>query len=123
VQSATHSQLPFAAQTNGASHVPHDPPQPSSPQIRFVQSPRQSVHRPTTVSQSGVGAAQSPHEPPQPSSPHICSEQSATHAGIQVPATLHTSPAPQSPQEPPQPSTPQLRSAHIGTQSVGAGAL
>ena len=58
------------AQLESAPHVPHEPPQPSSPQFLPLQSGvHAAVHRPSAA-QNGALTPQVPHEPPQPSSPH-----------------------------------------------------
>jgi hypothetical protein len=57
-------------------HVPHDPPQPSSPHVAFEQS-RLHSHLPDALHDPN---AHVPHEPPHPSGPHTL----PLHFGVQV---------------------------------------
>jgi len=58
-------------------HVPHDPPQPSLPQVRPVHIRAHAVQVPEAEQLSP--AAQRPHDPPQPSLPQVRSVHMGMH--------------------------------------------
>ena len=74
-------------QTSPAPHVPHDPPQPSSPHARPAQfGTHVSVPDPVidahTYSLQIVPGWHEPQTPPQPSGPHCRPSQMGSHVGF-----------------------------------------
>jgi hypothetical protein len=61
------------------SHVPHEPPHPSSPQARPVQSAVHVASQVPAIVLQTVPALQTPHDPPQPSFPHARPVQFGAH--------------------------------------------
>lgn len=84
-----------------AEHVPHEPPQPSEPQVLPAQL---GVHVTTHLpAAEHVPSAHVPHEPPQPFGPHVRPAQEGTHA-----ASFPASTAPLVPELPLVPLVPEL---------------
>jgi hypothetical protein len=92
--------------------VPHDPPQPSSPQARPVQF---RVHELTQVPVAVLHACpegQLPQEPPQPLLPQVFPVQRGSQMQVD-PSAAHSCPNGQVPQVPPHPSWPQSFCAQL----------
>jgi hypothetical protein len=116
-----HTQLPPESHIRSLGHEPQEPPQPSSPQTRPVQS---GAQRQTPPAQNSSEAQVTP-QPPQlfgsldvsmQVPPHTVPEQT------QAPEALHVSPPEHVPQDPPHPSLPQVRPLQSGVQGPhGAG--
>lgn len=77
-------QVP-ALQLVPEAQLPHDPPQPSLPQ---VFAPQLGVHTLQLPLLQIEPLAQAPHEPPQPSSPQVCEPQLGVQLVCSIAAPL-----------------------------------
>jgi hypothetical protein len=116
MQFGTHAHWPAALHcVPTTEQLPHEPPQPSSPQLRVLQSGVQLLtQRPARVSQAEP-AAHPPHDPPQPSSPQTLPAQLGVQ--MQAPWSSQLLASGHFPQDPPQPSSPQTLSAQLAVQT------
>jgi hypothetical protein len=79
--SSVHWQALFV-HVRPLAQVPHDPPQPSDPQV-FPEHDGTQAHVPDALQL--VPVAQLPHDPPQPSDPHSFPEQDRTQLPLLLP--------------------------------------
>lgn len=76
-------QVPFASQVSPGAQSPHDPPQPSGPQVCEPQAASQVDSQ--RVPTQRVPSPQVPQVPPQPSEPQAARDPSAAvQRGVQV---------------------------------------
>jgi hypothetical protein len=94
--------------------LPHEPPQPSSPQALPLQIGVQE-HQP--LASQVFPVAQLPQEPPHPSGPQTFPVQLGTH--LHWPLASQVLPVGQVPQEPPQPSGPHCLPLHLRMHPSG----
>ena len=70
------------AQVEPAAQVPHEPPQPSSPQA--FEAAHCFTHSQVPLALHVAGAVQVPHVPPQPSGPQVLPLHWGSHFGAQL---------------------------------------
>ena len=94
--------------------MPHEPPQPSEPQVLPVHAgAHAATHWPLT--QLSL-VAQVPQTPPQPLEPQTLPLQAGTQVVTQAPSGVQFALAAQVPHTPPHPSAPQTLPVQTGTQ-------